>query len=175
MPGFWRPTRLRPDSDEGRSRANGAESLAVLPGALTRVSPNPGELALAMTSGGGSKDTWILSDGSALLPERSSEPREPVLADRLPAGLPSRAGPSHKSPPDSDGWMATWCLRVELRILAFAVQTISPRNHVHLFRLTSLREIDAEFCAWLAEAYSVGEQRHLAAKGQRSDPGAGRP
>lgn len=128
-----------------------------------------------MTSGGGSKDTWILSDGSALLPERSSEPREPVLADRLPAGVPSRAGPSHKSPPDSDGWMATWCLRVELRILAFAVQTISPRNHVHLFRLTSLREIDAEFCAWLAEAYSVGEQRHLAAKGQRSDPGAGRP
>ena len=41
------------------------------------------------------------------------------------------------------------------------VQTISPRNHVHTFRLTSLDDIDAEFRSWLAEAYSVGEQRHL--------------
>ena len=41
------------------------------------------------------------------------------------------------------------------------VQTISPRNHVHTFRLTSPGEIDAEFRSWLAEAYSVGEQRHL--------------
>ena len=42
-----------------------------------------------------------------------------------------------------------------------AVQTISPRNHVHVFRLTSPREVDAEFRGWLAEAYSVGQQRHL--------------
>ena len=41
------------------------------------------------------------------------------------------------------------------------VQTVSPRNHVHTFRLTSPGEVDAEFRAWLAEAYSVGEQRHL--------------
>jgi hypothetical protein len=41
------------------------------------------------------------------------------------------------------------------------IQTISPRNHVHVFRLTSLDGIDAEFLAWLAEAYQVGEQRHL--------------
>jgi hypothetical protein len=42
-----------------------------------------------------------------------------------------------------------------------SVQSISPRNHVHAFRLTSPREVDAEFREWLAEAYSVGEQRHL--------------
>jgi len=41
------------------------------------------------------------------------------------------------------------------------VQTISPRNHVHFFRLTAPGEIDAEFRTWLAEAYQVGEQRHL--------------
>jgi len=41
------------------------------------------------------------------------------------------------------------------------IQTISPRNHVHVFRLTSLADIDDEFRAWLAEAYQVGEQRHL--------------
>lgn len=41
------------------------------------------------------------------------------------------------------------------------VETISPRNHVHFFRLTMPQEIDAQFRAWLAEAYRVGEQRHL--------------
>ena len=43
-----------------------------------------------------------------------------------------------------------------------SVQTFSPRNHVHAFRLETLDDIDAEFRAWMAEAYAVGEQRHLA-------------
>ncbi len=42
-----------------------------------------------------------------------------------------------------------------------AIQTISPRNHVHTFRLTRAREVDAQFRKWLAEAYAVGEQRHI--------------
>ncbi|HKV50695.1 MAG TPA: DUF5655 domain-containing protein [Gemmatimonadaceae bacterium] len=41
------------------------------------------------------------------------------------------------------------------------VDTISPRNHVHAFRLTRSDDIDDEFRAWLAEAYAVGQQRHL--------------
>ena len=41
------------------------------------------------------------------------------------------------------------------------VETISPRNHVHHFRLTSVSEVDAELVAFLREAYAVGEQRHL--------------
>lgn len=44
------------------------------------------------------------------------------------------------------------------------IQTISPRNHVHSFRITSLRDIDRDFRSWLAEAYAVGEQRHLQRK-----------
>jgi hypothetical protein len=44
------------------------------------------------------------------------------------------------------------------------IQTISRRNHVHSFRIISPRDIDAEFASWLAEAYSVGEQRHLEQK-----------
>jgi len=42
-----------------------------------------------------------------------------------------------------------------------SIQTISPRNHVHTFRISSAQEIDAEFTSWLTEAYAVGEQRHL--------------
>jgi hypothetical protein len=41
------------------------------------------------------------------------------------------------------------------------VESFSPRNHVHHFRLASLAEVDDEVAAWLAEAYRVGEQRHL--------------
>ena len=41
------------------------------------------------------------------------------------------------------------------------VETISRRNHVHHFRLRSPEELTAEFRALLAEAYAVGEQRHL--------------
>jgi hypothetical protein len=41
------------------------------------------------------------------------------------------------------------------------VQTISLRNHVHTSRLSTVRDVDAEFRAWLAEAYAVGEQRHI--------------
>jgi hypothetical protein len=41
------------------------------------------------------------------------------------------------------------------------VETLSPRNHVHHFRITTADEIDAQLIAWLTEAYAVGEQRHL--------------
>ena len=42
------------------------------------------------------------------------------------------------------------------------VETFSPRNHLHQFRLERLEDADEEVAAWLAEAYRVGEQRHLA-------------
>jgi hypothetical protein len=41
------------------------------------------------------------------------------------------------------------------------VETFSPRNHLHAFRLDSLAELDEEFARWVREAYAVGEQKHL--------------
>jgi hypothetical protein len=41
------------------------------------------------------------------------------------------------------------------------VETISPRNHVHHFRLAEPGDIDATFKSWVAEAYAVGRQEHL--------------
>lgn len=46
-----------------------------------------------------------------------------------------------------------------------SVQTFSPRHHVHVFRVEHLDDIDAEFRSWMAEAYAVGEQKHLAKGG----------
>jgi Domain of unknown function (DUF5655) len=45
------------------------------------------------------------------------------------------------------------------------VETYSPRNVLHAFRLGSPAEVDAEVISWLAEAYAVGEQRHLESSG----------
>jgi hypothetical protein len=41
------------------------------------------------------------------------------------------------------------------------IESFSPRNQLHAFRFASVEEIDDEVAAWLAEAYRVGEQRHL--------------
>jgi hypothetical protein len=41
------------------------------------------------------------------------------------------------------------------------IETFSPRNHLHAFRFESVDDVDAEVCSWLAEAYQVGQQRHL--------------
>jgi hypothetical protein len=42
-----------------------------------------------------------------------------------------------------------------------SIQTFSPRNHLHTFRLTGMGDVDDDLRAWLTEAYAVGEQRHL--------------
>lgn len=41
------------------------------------------------------------------------------------------------------------------------IESFSPRNHAHYFRLQSLAELDREVFAWLREAYAVGQQKHL--------------
>jgi len=44
------------------------------------------------------------------------------------------------------------------------VETFSPRNHLHAFRLDSRSQLDDEFATWVREAYAVGEQKHLRMK-----------
>jgi hypothetical protein len=41
------------------------------------------------------------------------------------------------------------------------IETFSPRNHLHAFRIERPEDIDADFIGWLEEAYRVGEQRHV--------------
>jgi hypothetical protein len=54
------------------------------------------------------------------------------------------------------------------------IESLSPGNHVHHFRIHGPEDLDDEVRAWLREAYEVGCQKHLskpvsiAAKGKRS-------
>jgi hypothetical protein len=41
------------------------------------------------------------------------------------------------------------------------IDTISPRNHVHHFRLVTVEDVDDDFRSWVREAYAVGAQEHL--------------
>jgi hypothetical protein len=41
------------------------------------------------------------------------------------------------------------------------IETFSPRNHVHTFRLEHPTDVDSTFVEWMREAYAVGEQRHI--------------
>ena len=34
------------------------------------------------------------------------------------------------------------------------IETFSPRNHVHYFRLSDRRDVDGQFRGWLKEAYA---------------------
>jgi hypothetical protein len=50
------------------------------------------------------------------------------------------------------------------------IETYSPRNVVHLFRLLGPDDVDAEVRSWLAQAYEVGAQRHLGRDGSAVRP-----
>ena len=41
------------------------------------------------------------------------------------------------------------------------IETYSPRNVLHAFRLDRADQVDAEVLDWLARAYAVGQQLHL--------------
>jgi hypothetical protein len=41
------------------------------------------------------------------------------------------------------------------------IDSLSPRNHVHHFRLSDPRDLDDQFTNFAREAYAVGEQKHL--------------
>ncbi len=68
---------------------NDGERVRVLPGGLTRVALPEGELVVNSSQGGGSKDTWVLSDRRASVPAVSAphDNREVVVMSAPTASL----------------------------------------------------------------------------------------
>lgn len=71
---------------------NDGNRVWVLPGGLTRVALNEGELIVNSSRGGGSKDTWVLAG-----PRRTPAPESP----EVPA-VPAQAAPQSSGPPLED-------------------------------------------------------------------------
>ena len=85
-------------------RCRPADSYAVMPGGLTRVSASLDTMVVSMQRGGGSKDTWVLGDGPAAAlhaaasarPSPRCQPRH--LRSFQPRGRQSvLAGPLHRT------------------------------------------------------------------------------
>jgi uncharacterized alpha-E superfamily protein len=118
--------------------ANGGDSMAVLPGGLTRVSRTPEGLLPTMQSGrGSSKDTWILSNTGLPRPEPPQVTIESKLGEHLAGGVPSRAA-------DHLYWLGRYTERLEqlLRVLRCILSRISGEpNQEHLAEVQALTEL----------------------------------
>jgi uncharacterized circularly permuted ATP-grasp superfamily protein/uncharacterized alpha-E superfamily protein len=92
--------------------ATHGDSVTVMPGGLTRVSPAAGDPVVSMQSGGGSKDTWVLSDGAVSPVSLLTPSGQPVSIARAAGGLPSRVA-------DNLYWLGRYSERLEdtLRVL----------------------------------------------------------
>ncbi len=66
------------------------DSYTVMNGALTRITPSSDSLVVSLQRGGGSKDTWILSQGPVRQMTLLAPPVEPIALMRGAGDLPSR-------------------------------------------------------------------------------------
>lgn len=107
----WTGTKMEPRSLVWRSFAiaNG-DSFATMPGGLARVSPEPQRWLVTMRSGGISKDTWVLGDGTedTAFGHLTQQPVV-IRPARPPSGVPSRAA-------DHLFWLGRYAERLELTI-----------------------------------------------------------
>jgi uncharacterized circularly permuted ATP-grasp superfamily protein len=84
---------LRPRHVDLRPFAvNDGQQVWVLPGGLTRVALAEGELVVNSSQGGGSKDTWVLSDGRSGADQPGTRPTITVVAMRTPDVAPDDSG-----------------------------------------------------------------------------------
>jgi uncharacterized alpha-E superfamily protein len=88
------------------------DSFAVMPGGLSRISMDAADIVVSMQKGGGSKDTWVLSDGPVNMVSLLTASGHPVRSGASSAELPSRAA-------DNLFWLGRYTERLEgtLRLL----------------------------------------------------------
>ena len=100
--------------------ANGGETQGVLPGGLTRVARSVEDPLVSMQSGTGSKDTWVLGNGSRTSIESITASVEPRSLDGRLSGVPSRAA-------DNLYWLGRYTERLEqtLRVLRCFIARLS--------------------------------------------------
>jgi uncharacterized circularly permuted ATP-grasp superfamily protein/uncharacterized alpha-E superfamily protein len=103
--------------------AAGNDDWAVMPGGLSRVSSSSEHPVVSMQSGGGSKDTWILSDGPVSMVSLLTPAGHPQRSERSWMELPSRVA-------DNLYWLGRYSERLEntLRLLRCMVSRMSDES-----------------------------------------------
>jgi uncharacterized circularly permuted ATP-grasp superfamily protein/uncharacterized alpha-E superfamily protein len=95
-----------------------------LPGGLTRVSPEAGGRFVSMQRGGGSKDTWVISEVPVEETTLLYRSGQPIELRRTGNNLPSRLA-------DNFFWLGRYCERADAtaRFLRSALQRFSPERN----------------------------------------------
>lgn len=104
--------------------ATAGGGFTVMPGGLTRVSAFPNVPVVSMQSGGGSKDTWILSDEPvAHVPLLPPSLARPPKAKREGADLPSRVA-------DNLFWLGRYAERTEvlMRVMRVVLNRLTDES-----------------------------------------------
>jgi uncharacterized circularly permuted ATP-grasp superfamily protein/uncharacterized alpha-E superfamily protein len=107
----WTGTRMEPRSLVWRAFAIAqGDNFATMPGGLARVSPEAQRWLVTMRSGGISKDTWVLGDGTEDTRYGHMNQQPLVIRPaRPPSGVPSRAA-------DHLFWLGRYAERLELTV-----------------------------------------------------------
>lgn len=107
----WTGEKMEPRSLVWRAFAIASgDQFTTMPGGLSRVSPEPQRWLVTMRSGGISKDTWVLGDGTEDTNYGHLTQQPLVIRPaRPPSGVPSRAA-------DHLFWLGRYAERLELTV-----------------------------------------------------------
>ena len=120
----WMNQRLEPRRVAVRAYvAATADGFIAMPGGLTRVSSSAENPVVSMQSGGGSKDTWVMSDAPVSSMSLLTPTGQPVSVARVATELPSRVA-------DNLFWLGRYVERLEgtLRMLRCVVVRLADES-----------------------------------------------
>jgi uncharacterized circularly permuted ATP-grasp superfamily protein/uncharacterized alpha-E superfamily protein len=120
----WANSKLEPRRIAVRAyTAATRDSFTVMPGGLTRTSTAAGDPVVSMQSGGGSKDTWVLSDGPVVPVSLLTPAGLPVSVPRVATELPSRVA-------DNLFWLGRYVERLEgtLRLFRCVIARLADES-----------------------------------------------
>ena len=111
----WIDGKVQPRSLVWRAfTVSAGDKYTVMPGGLSRVSPEPQRFVFTIRSGGISKDTWVLADGPVDGQTISSGVVQQIRPGRSPSGVPSRVG-------DHLFWLGRYMERLEQTVRTLRV------------------------------------------------------
>ncbi len=135
--------------------ANGP-GYTMMPGGLSRVSPDANGWVVTMRSGGVSKDTWVLSDGPVVRKTLLGTLPVVIRQARPPSEVPSRVA-------DHLFWLGRYAERLEqtVRLLRTSLQRLSGENAAIQSReLQGCMSLMVEF-EWIEASQSLSDIKAL--------------
>ena len=133
--------------------ANGP-GYTVMPGGLSRVSPDSGGSVVTMRSGGVSKDTWVLSEGPVTRKTLLGTQPVVIRPARPPSAVPSRVA-------DHLFWLGRYAERLEqsVRVVRAALQRLSGESAaVQTRELQGCMDLMVEL-RWMPPGQLLGDMR----------------